>query len=91
MSQKPEPKIGAGHLKAMGRQGLAELRGAMYADSNVAQPTQYGIYGTSTPGEVQDDREASGEPAKSSIVNDRLEQAEHAAVREPEPPEIDRD
>ncbi|MBK9118163.1 MAG: hypothetical protein IPM18_00965 [Phycisphaerales bacterium] len=46
------PKIGAGHASAMFRQGLSELRGALYPESNVAQPTVYGIYGTKTPGEV---------------------------------------
>lgn len=50
------PKIGAGHASAMFRQGLAELRGALYPESNVAQPPQYGLYGTRTPGEVMQER-----------------------------------
>lgn len=53
------PKIGAGHASAMFRQGLAEIRGALYNEGTVAQPTQLGIYGTKTPGEVQHEREAS--------------------------------
>ncbi len=42
-------KIGSEHAGAMWRQGLRELRGAMYPESNVAQQAEYGIYGTSTP------------------------------------------
>lgn len=54
MSSENHPsKIGAGHASAMFRQGLAELRAALYPDSNVAQPTQYG---TRTPGEVMQER-----------------------------------
>jgi hypothetical protein len=36
----------------MGRQGLRELRSALYPGSNVAGPAELGIYGTATPGEV---------------------------------------
>lgn len=50
---KPAEKA---HVIGMGRQGLAELRGAVYADSNIAQPTDYGIWGKSTPGETADQR-----------------------------------
>ncbi len=82
------PKIGAGHASAMFRQGLAELRGALYHDSNVAQPTQYGIYGTKTPGEVAKEREASEpqsrdqEPAHDgkSILDEHVERAEARAM-----------
>jgi hypothetical protein len=52
-----KPKYGAGHAAAMGRQGLAELRGALYPESNVAQRPEYGLYGTRTQGEIADDRE----------------------------------
>ena len=57
--QEPSPKIGTGHASAMARQGLAELRAALYPESNVAQSPQYGLYGTLTPGEVARAREAS--------------------------------
>lgn len=62
----------------MGRQGLRELRAAMYPDSNVAQQPEYGIYGTSTPGEVaesrrEDQRDMQDEkPAGSVIENHRM-------------------
>ena len=49
-------KIGEGHLSAAGRQGLAELRAALYPDSNIVRNTESGLYGTKTPGEVADAR-----------------------------------
>jgi len=49
-------KIGEGHFSAWLRQGLRELRGALYPESNVAQQPEYGLYGTKTPGEVAEDR-----------------------------------
>lgn len=91
---KTEPKIGTGHAEAMFRQGLSELRGALYTDSNVAQPSQYGLYGTKTPGEVQQDREAdvpAGGVSEVSILEKRLEAMERDnAEREPRDPEMER-
>jgi hypothetical protein len=58
--EKRTPKIGAGHASAMARLGLAELRAAFaVSDSNIVQPSPYGIYGTKTPGEVQEERNSS--------------------------------
>lgn len=87
------PKIGAGHASAMFRQGLAELRAAMYPDSNVAQPAQYGLYGTKTPGEVMQDKELDGRDPdeRPSIIGERVKQAQKARdEREPEPPAMER-
>jgi hypothetical protein len=92
---EPDPKIGAGHASAMFRQGLAELRGALYQESNVAQPAQYGLYGTRTPGEVAearrpDERDLDEEPR--SILGERLERAAQARDgREPEPPALEKE
>lgn len=93
---QPEPKIGAGHASAMFRQGLAELRNALYPESNVAQQqAQYGLYGTKTPGEVAEarkaeDRDLNEEPR--SILDERTAQAEQARdVREPEPPQPEKE
>ena len=91
--KQPQPKIGAGHAQAMFRQGLTELRAALYPDSNVAQPSVYGIAGTRTPGEVMQEKqgELRDPDEKPSILGERLKQAERdAAVREPEPREPDR-
>ncbi|MEQ1735810.1 MAG: hypothetical protein ABL886_05355 [Rhodoglobus sp.] len=94
-NDKSEPKIGAGHAAAMFRQGLGELRASLYTDSNVAQPAQYGLYGTRTPGEVMQDRSAEGrdiDEQPGSIVAARLPQQEH---QDPSPghetPEPDRE
>jgi hypothetical protein len=80
-------KIGEGHLSAMGRQGIRELRAAMYPESNVAQPAEYGIYGTKTPGEVAearrpDERDLEEEGQGRSIVDERLEQAKDRGDRD---------
>lgn len=76
--EKPRPKLGAGHFEAMGRQGLAELRGAFFNESNVAQPPQLGLYGTRTPGEIAEDRRSDvrdPEEEKGSILADCLRRA----------------
>jgi hypothetical protein len=50
-------KIGATALSGFLRQGLAELRAAApYADSAIAQPTNYATWGMATPGEVTEAR-----------------------------------
>jgi len=92
MEEKSE-KIGAGHLSAMARLGLRELRGALYPESNVAQPPELGVYGTATPHEVHQarhgERDAEGAErndraeGQDSIVASRLEQAQ--AREEPAP------
>lgn len=77
--EEAEPKIGAGHAGAMFRQGLAELRAAAFPDSNVAQPAQYGLYGTRTPGEVAESRRADArdpDEEHSSILADCLRRAD---------------
>ncbi|MGD9790601.1 MAG: hypothetical protein AB7Q00_12630 [Phycisphaerales bacterium] len=80
-----ESKIGAGHASAMMRQGLSELRGVFFNESNVAQPTQYGIYGHVTPGEVAKEREQTDlaqspdqEPQQKteSLLDHHVERAE---------------
>jgi hypothetical protein len=50
-------KWGATALSGYARQGLAELRAALpLADSPIAQPTNYGMPGMATPGEVTEAR-----------------------------------
>jgi hypothetical protein len=72
--EESQPKIGEGHASAMFRQGLRELRGALYPESNVAQPAEYGLYGTKTPGEVAearraDERDPDEEPAREGVLD----------------------
>lgn len=85
-------KVGEGSGSAFLRQGLRELRGALYADSNVAQPPEYGMYGTKTPGEIAEDRRGDArdleeEKSQGSVLEERLAQAkgrESEREREPE-------
>jgi hypothetical protein len=75
--EKVDTKIGSGHVRAMAKQGLEELRAALYPGSNIAQPTGYGVFGKETPGEVAQQREnldADQEP--KSVLGERLEAAE---------------
>lgn len=90
-----KPKLGAGSLEAAMRQGLAELRGALYPESNVVQPTPYGMYGTKTPGEVADDRDPERRDRGARhdrSVDDRLRDArttEHTPDRDDRSMEMD--
>lgn len=61
-------------LKAYWRQGINELRNAMYQDTRIAAETDYGIWGRATPGEVSQER------AEESPKN--LLQAEQEKLRE---------
>jgi hypothetical protein len=83
----------------MARQGLKELRAALYSESNIAQATDYGIYGMSTPGEVAQERQGetpSLEEEHGSTLGDKLKQAEASRDdpgredREHDGPELDR-
>jgi hypothetical protein len=86
-------KIGAGHASAMFRQGLRELRGALYPESNVAQPTEYGIYGTRTPGEVAEARrsEVREQDEEPSVLAGKVQQAEARTEQVREPKTMERD
>ena len=82
-------KIGSEHLAAMGRQGLRELRAAMYPNSNVAQQSEYGLYGTMTPGEVAEARRGDGrdledEKPPASALEGRMAAVESRGVEEPQ-------
>ena len=89
-------KLGSEHLAAMGRQGLRELRAAMYPDSNVAQQAEYGMYGTMTPGEVAEARRGDGrdledEKSPASAVESRMDAVEARGMEEPQREEQEMD
>ncbi|MBI5431864.1 MAG: hypothetical protein HZA52_03425 [Planctomycetes bacterium] len=85
--EKTEPKLGAGHASAMFRQGLSELRGALYAESNVAQPPQYGMYGVPTPSEVSNERVDVGpDEAPRSALEERMPSPEPVREERAEKP-----
>lgn len=80
-NREPTPKIGAGHLQAMGRLGLAELRAAVYPGSEIAQ-SDPGVFGNATQSEVVGQRrEEPQSPTedRGGVVDDRLRQAERQA------------
>jgi hypothetical protein len=77
MAAQENTKIGSGHFRGMMKQGLAELRAAMYPESNVAQPTELGIFGRETPGEVAMSREGlDAEQEPRSALDERLAAAD---------------
>lgn len=84
MMSSETPKWGSEHASAMFRQGLRELRGALYPESNVAQQPEYGLYGTVTPGEVAASR-------RDSIVEEKLQQIDNQPAPEQEPPQKERE
>ena len=50
-AQRPR-KIGEGHMAAMGRLGLKELRNAVNPSRDSVADTEFGLYGTATQGEI---------------------------------------
>lgn len=90
-------KIGDGHLQAWMRQGLRELRGAFYPESNVAQSPELGLFGTRTPGEVAEERrgqvrnlEEEKSQDRHSVLADRVKQAEAQKNRDDRGLELER-
>lgn len=78
-------KIGAGHAGAMFRQGFSEVRAALYPDSNVAQPTEYGMIGTSTQGEIAEARRGESfelDHDSGSVLADRVRQSAERKERD---------
>ena len=62
-------KAGEGHLGAMARLGLRELRELGNPGGNIAQPSEYGLYGTLTPGEVAESRRHDGRDLEEEGMN----------------------
>ncbi len=56
-----EGKIGEGHLSAMARLGLKELRNAMNPSRESVADAEMGLYGTATQGEIAQARGNFGE------------------------------
>lgn len=81
-------KFGEGHVAAMARLGLKELRAAAYPESNIAQNNEVGLYGSPTQGEVaaaRKDEKSEPEQEQGSIVEQHVREAESRSDRE-EPP-----
>lgn len=80
-------KIGAGHMGAMGRMGFGEIRDVfVFPDSNLTQPTEYGLVGTKTPGEVQAARQQRDDasPSGYSAIDNRMPTEGELQRQEPE-------
>jgi hypothetical protein len=56
-----ERKIGSGHLQAMARLGLKELRNAATPSRESVADTEMGLYGTQTQGEIAQARKGPGD------------------------------
>jgi hypothetical protein len=83
-NEEPKGKIGDGHAAAMWRLGWREIRElGHFQGSNVSQPSELGLYGTATPGEISDnrkilDRDFDEVPQNDSVIDERLRQAEQS-------------
>jgi hypothetical protein len=66
MSKK---KIGAGHLEAMGRLGLKELRNAFNPSRESVADAEIGLYGTQTQGEIAEARGGPGDGPEQESSN----------------------
>ena len=78
-------KIGQGHVAAMGRLGLKELRNAVNPSREGVADNEIGLYGTLTQGEIATARGGPGsgpeqeQPARGKMTLDQL--YSHAATK----------
>jgi hypothetical protein len=69
-------KIGEGHLAAMGRLGLKELRNALNPSKESVADTEIGLVGTATQGEIANARSNAGDgPEQESMTLNDLRSA----------------
>ena len=74
-------KIGEGHLAAMARLGLKELRNALNPSRESVADSEIGLYGTATQGEIAQARDGNGDgpeqesPTKTLSLDDLREYA----------------
>lgn len=95
-SSDKKPKIGAGHMSAMLRQGLKEIQAMVYADSNIGREPEVGTFGNPTQSQIVDQQNPDKAP---SVVDAHVQDARASkAAREqpsrevaPPEPEVDRD
>jgi len=89
-----ERKIGAGHLAAMGRLGLKELRNAANPSRDSVADTEVGLYGTQTQGEIAAARGSPGHgpeeenSGKTITLDDLRGEAEKLGRAEKSGPEM---
>lgn len=86
-------KFGAGHVSAMGRLGLKELRNAFNPSKESVADTELGLYGTLSQGEVAESREPKIAPPKTQPDDKEAPETAQEAVQgvsrpEPTSPEV---
>jgi hypothetical protein len=86
-----ERKWGAGHVAAMGRLGLKELRNALNPSRESVADSEIGLYGTLTQGEIAQNRKGPGAGAEQESVNVTMSLADLRAYAEQKGKEADRD
>jgi hypothetical protein len=62
-------KIGEGHLEAMGRLGLKELRNAFNPSRESVADSEIGLYGSATQGEIASAREGAGKGPEQEAMS----------------------
>jgi hypothetical protein len=76
-------KIGEGHLAAMGRLGLKELRNALNPSKESVADTEMGLVGTATQGEIANARSGAGDgPEQESMTLNDLRSAAQDQAKE---------
>jgi hypothetical protein len=64
------------------RQGLKELRAALYPDSPIAREAEMGTWGTVTPSEVVEQRRQGAQPMHGIDPNQAMPEQQHSIVDE---------
>jgi hypothetical protein len=77
------PKIGEGHLAAMGRLGLTELRNAFNPSRESVADSEVGLYGTATQGEIAQARDHGEETSLGQIKADADRKAQEQQKESP--------
>lgn len=78
-------KIGEGHLAAMGRLGLKELRNALNPSRESVADTEIGLVGSATQGEIASARSGAGDgPEQESMTLNDLRSAAQEQAKENE-------
>jgi hypothetical protein len=69
-------KIGEGHLAAMARLGLKELRNAVNPSRDSVADSEIGLYGTQTQGEIAQARAGPGMGPEEEAMPEKMTLAE---------------
>jgi hypothetical protein len=81
-------KIGEGHLEAMARLGLKEVRNALNPSRESVADAEIGLYGTQTQGEIAQARGGAGggveQESTSPSYQDTLRDASQRSEQPPE-------